>query len=409
MFSLDKLNKRDILVIIIVLINMYLLGLEIKIMKGVFGFSDFVGQWRLTAYACRGIDPYPLIGLDHAIIESIGIIPKGWGTSPWGLLLGNIFYPGYMTLENAMYYFVVINIVLICITALCVARKIKHISIQLSTYSFFCAFFSFWFFFSFNQGNAGGCICCLLVLVCLYYDTHPFFSGVLLGLTMIKPQISLIVCLAFLFLRNYRVVIVSFTVVCLSMLVVSGLVHNNPINILNEFLNAGIGNNQNYSGIFTLFFIEKPLLAMSLSIMTGIVFVCILNYLIPKNLWKPFCLFPACLAATFWCYSFYNDFYILLLPLVVSLYSILYVDNKILLFISFFGALYLSVGSFIVFYDPINIYKLFYIFSFPVQASNAFYFDSWFVRTLFEAGVIVLGFLQCFVVKRIKQANVEFR
>lgn len=395
-----EINIRYILVMLIALINVYLLCLELNIVNNwSLTLYDFVGQWQLTAYTLQGLDPYPLIGKDYASIASIGAIPKGWGTSPWGLLLGNIFYPGFMSLENAKIYFIVINMVLLCITALCVSRKLSHISKRLSSYSFICILFSFWFFHSLEQGNAGGGICCLLLLSIFYYDTHPVLAGILLGLSLIKPQISLIVCIAFLILKNYKIVFISFSVVGLSLLAVSGLIHNNPIYLMYEFLNAGIGGNDNYSGIFTLLLIGRPFFAMFLSMVTGVIIVAVFAFLLPKNLIKSFYLFPACLVASFWSYSFYNDFYIFLLPLIVSIYSILYVDKKWLSAVSFFGALYLSLGSFIMFYCPSLIYKGLNIFCCSIQPTNNGVLNSWFIRSLFEVVIIFWAFLQCYILK----------
>lgn len=397
----NKINIKYVLALLIAIINICLFCVGLKGKYFSLSFFDFVGQWQLTAYAYQGIDPYPLIGSNSANITSIGAIPKGWGTAPWGLLLGNLFYPGFMSLKNAKIYFVVFNFFLLCITALGVFRKFKQLSVQVGSYSFFCALFSFWFFYSLSEGNAGGGICCLLLLVIIYYDKHPVFTGLLLGLSLIKPQLSLIICIAFLFLKNYKVVFVSFGVVALSSLIVSIMVHNNIFNLIYEFLNAGIGGNVNYSGIFTLFFVGNPILAMIISMMTGIIFVAVFIHFLPKDLLKPFCLLPASIAATFWSYSFLNDFYILLLPLIVSIYSVLNVNNKWLSVVSFFGALYMSTGSFIMFYNPFLFYKFLNFLNISIQLTYNWLLDVWFVRTMFEMGLIIWAFLQCYLLKRI--------
>lgn len=69
---------------------------------------DFHGQWALCAYTLRGIDPYPIIGLTTPTLEDIGIIPAAWSTTPWGLILGNFFYPGFMTLDFGGLFHIVI-------------------------------------------------------------------------------------------------------------------------------------------------------------------------------------------------------------------------------------------------------------------------------------------------------------
>ncbi len=401
MFFYDSPRFRIFLVMLVVAIHVGLSVFAIGTAIEGISFYDFAGQWKLTAYALQGIDPYPLIGADYAVIDSIGIIPKGWGTSPWGLLLGNIFYPGFMSMENAIRFFMAINIALIIITSLSAFFKFKKTSIHLGIYAFLCAIFSFWFMQSFTLGNAGAGICCLLLLVIFYYDTHPDLAGVLLGLSMIKPQTALIIYFVLLLMKKYRVVLISSAVVFLSLIIVSALIQTNPINLINEFLNVRIGNNESYSGIFTLMFINKPFLAMILSMLIGVLLTGFFYYLLPPNLYKTFCFYPVCLISTFWSYSFYNEFYILLLPLMICIYSILYVRNGFLSLCSFFAALYLSAGSFIVFHVPFLFFTFLQYFSFPVQSTNNVIIEKWVVRTLFEIGIIIIAFLMFFILKRI--------
>ena len=64
-------------------------------------YQDFLGQWKLCAYALRGIDPYPLIGVETPAVKELGIIPAYWGTTPYGLLLGNLFYAGFLAMATA--------------------------------------------------------------------------------------------------------------------------------------------------------------------------------------------------------------------------------------------------------------------------------------------------------------------
>ena len=403
MFFYDSPRFRIFLVMLVVAIHVGLSVFAIGTAIEGISFYDFAGQWKLTAYALHGIDPYPLIGADYAAIDSIGTIPKGWGTSPWGLLLGNIIYPGFMSLENAIRFFVAVNIILIIITSLSAFFKFQKTSIHLGIYAFLCAIFSFWFMQSFTLGNAGAGICCLLLLVIFYYDTHPDLAGVLLGLSMIKPQTALIVCFALFLMKKYRVVVISSVIVFLSLLIVSILIQNNPVNLIVEFLNAGIGSNESYSGIFTLMFINKPFMAMLLSMLVGVLLTVFFNYLLPPNLYKAFYFYPACLISTFWSYSFFNEFYILLLPLMICIYSILYVRNMFLSLCSFFAALYLSAGSFIIFHVPFLTFTFLQFLSFPVYTTNNVTIDRWTVRSLFETGIIVIAFLQCYIFNRLKK------
>lgn len=398
--SHNKFDIRIFFVLLIASLNILLTMFQFQLYNGCVSFCDFAGQWKLCAYALQGIDPYPLIGANHALIDSVGTIPKGWGTSPWGLLLGNIFYPGFLSFDNAKKYFVLINLFLLCVTALCVSRKLNMMSKRFSWYSFVCSLFSFWSVYSIEQGNAGCGICCLLMLVVLFHETSPIFSGFLLGLAMVKPQISLIFCVALLFIRSYRVVITSFLVVLVSLLAISGIVHNNPVSLIYEFLNAGIGNNQNYAGIFTLLFMNNKFFAMILSMLTGTVLVSVLTYCLPKNMFKPLYFFPACLVGTFWCYSFYNEFYILLLPLLVSNLLILNAGGNLATIAAFLSSLYITVGSFILVYFPSVFFDLFDILTIPILVTNDVWINMWIARTAFEIGIIFILFVLIFLLNK---------
>ena len=398
--SHNKFDIRIFFVLLIASLNILLTIFQFQLYNGYVSFCDFAGQWKLCAYALQGIDPYPLIGSNHAVIESVGTIPKGWGASPWGLLLGNIFYPGFLSFDNAKIYFVMINLVLLCITALCVSRKLQKISKRLSWYSFVCSLFSFWSVYSIEQGNAGCGICCLLLLVILYHETCPIFSGFLLGLAMVKPQITLILCVAFLVIKCYRVVITSFLVVLVSLLAISGIVHNDPVSLIYEFLNAGIGNNQNYAGIFTLLFMNNKFLAMTLSMLTGTVLVGVLTHCLPKNIYKPFYFFPACLVGTFWSYSFYNEFYILLLPLLVCNFWVLNASGGLAAIAAFLSSLYITVGSFILVYFPSVYFDLFDILTIPILVTNDVWLNMWIARTAFEIGLVLVMFALIFILNK---------
>lgn len=393
MLNRSLFNMRIILVMLIVITNIFLSLFQLKIVNGYISFYDFEGQWKLTAYALQGVDPYPLIGINPALIDSIGSIPKGWGTSPWGLLLGNFFYPGFLSIENAKIYFICINLFVICITALCALKKFKKESNRFGFCSFLCVLFSFWPIYSLTQGNAGGSICYLLFLTFLFYDTKPHLAGVLLGLSMIKPQVALIVCVAFLFMKQYRIVVTAFSLVILSLLLISGIVNNNPFSLINEFMNAGIGNHQNYSGIFTLLFLHKPFFALLFSMIFGVIFIGVLSHMFPISLYKQFSFLPASCVATFWCYSFYNELSILLLSLIIGVFLILYAKHLFYSIVSFIGTLFMTIGSFILIYFPSLYFYFLNKFSFAILQLDSYWINQWIARTIFETGIIVLMFL----------------
>ena len=67
--------------------------------------------------------------------------------------------------------------------------------------------------YSVHYGNAGGIICCLLMIAFLIGEKHPCIAGVLLGFAMMKPQISAIICLVYLFEKKFKTLFVAAGIV----------------------------------------------------------------------------------------------------------------------------------------------------------------------------------------------------
>lgn len=315
-------------------------------------YQDFLGQWKLCAYALHGIDPYPLIGIEKPLIDSIGIVPLKWNTTPWGLLLGNLFYPGFLPmkiartiprtassithelklhhhLEAAEIYFAIINLIALLAVAFTFSITFKNPAIVL------LSIFSVYFMIPLIvTGNADGIISCFLILSCLLWDKYPKITGLLLAFAMIKPQNALIFCFEFLLLRQFQIVFIAAVIDVVAYLLVSLMTKTNPVKLMKEFLFSGSDNEYAYYGIFTP--LLPPKISMYSSMIFGVLYVGIFHCLMSEC--SIFRFVPVCIAATFWCYSFYNGFYVLILPIAV------YVYNS-----SFLCAGFISVGLFLIY------------------------------------------------------------
>ena len=278
---------------LLLILNLIAIGLLID--RGIF-FDDFVGQWQLCAYALHGIDPYPLIGVETPAIAELGAIPSGWGTAPWGLLLGNFFYAGFLRLDAAESLFIVLNLMWLLLTAFLFFLKSRELStliMFLCPASFAIAMFT---------GNAGAIICAMLLTCVLIAEQLPIPAAVLLSLAMVKPQIALAFCILFLFQRRFKLLMTAATIDLASWLIVSIVVERSPVVLLQEFLQANVGGGAQFSGIFTLF-IDSPNSAMLASMILGAAFIHALRSVD-----------ATCLASAFWSYSFFNEFFVLTLP-----------------------------------------------------------------------------------------------
>ncbi len=334
---------------------------------------DFQGQWALNAYALHFVDPYPLVGNSTPLIEEIGCIPKYFGTTPWGLLLGNFFYPGFLPAEDAAIYFVALNVIFFFCTALFMARNFpldKGTILSVTLVAFFANFFV-----SEHWGNSSAVTCCLLLISCLRADSQPIFSGILLSLAMVRPQVALPICFALLLRKNFKVLTVAAMIDLTAWEIVALMTEQSPLNLLQEFLSLDTGGRGAFSGLFTLVFPTNKSLAMLTSMIAGVVFIW-LTFKEEKFFWAV----PACLATTFFAYSSYSQFFILILPALVCLKFAVRAEIFREKFFWLATVIFMAMAP----YSSIVLMKIFFgntVLAFLVA------------RTIFAVVIIVLGFL----------------
>lgn len=342
---------------LVVALNVISIGLLLD--RGIF-FDDFNGQWRLCAYTLQSIDPYPIIGVEPAPVESIGPIPKGWGTSPWGLLLGNAFYFGFLPLPLAKIFFVALNLILLALTA-----RAWYVATDRNAWALILFACPASLIISTVTGNAGGLVCCLLLLCLLTCDRRPILTGVLLSLAMVKPQTALAFCVLFAFQRRFKVLLTAAMIDLGAWIGSARIVERTPVELLKEFFGANIGGGSQFSGLFTLL-CDSSSTAMMLSMAAGVAFIWALRQ---KN-WAP------CMASAFWSYTYFNEFYLLALPALSA------ARLKM-----FWAMILLHVGE--TFWTSLALWRLTCGLS-----STLFSIDSWFVvRTAFCVAIIAIAFM----------------
>lgn len=415
---------------LLTLVALNFLGCLIYLYGNTSSYNDFLGQWKLCAYALRGIDPYPIIGAEVPAIKELGIIPEDWGTTPYGLLLGNLFYAGFLamstaaqipstpmtigkdltayratnaTFEPAEIYFIVINGILLLATAIIIFQTFKNLSHKFALPACLLAIFSTAQLIPLvNTGNASSIICCLLILISFLQEDHPKLSGILLAFAMVKPQLALIFCLTLLLMRKFKIIFIAAAIDIAAWLIVSLMVNTSPIVLLTEFLSTGAGGAKSYAGIFTLFTASNHSLAMGLSMLAGIIYVCIGYKFLSECKISAFKFFPACIAATFWCYSFYNDFYILTLPAIVCVYVM--IESKDFA-IPFGAAMFMTFGVFLWMLLLAKINELLGVVDWNtllnINSVQNYVVHTWITRTFFEVVVILSGLYLCRRLKNI--------
>ncbi|MBE6617233.1 MAG: DUF2029 domain-containing protein [Ruminococcaceae bacterium] len=284
---------------------------------GGYGKYDITGHWRICKYTLEGYNPYLLTGLDP-VIESVGTIPHGFSTVPWGCVFGSIFYGGFLPLEWAVVYVYVLHFLTVAVLIGVLLKKFAHI-FQSSTaiILFFIPLSHFSFMYSVHYGNAGAIICCLLIIALLIYEDNPWLAGILFGLSLMKPQISAIFCLVFLFKKQWKVLLVSFSIVFSGWGATALITKTNPLTLLLQTFDKGTASGGQYLGLFNnlkYFGIDSKIILM-MNMVVGICFVTILYYhILNKSLQTNnslFCFVPACIASTFWFYKNGTDYMIL--------------------------------------------------------------------------------------------------
>ncbi|MBQ9479525.1 MAG: DUF2029 domain-containing protein, partial [Selenomonadaceae bacterium] len=258
-------------------------------------------------------------------------IPEGWGTSPWGCLLGNLFYAGYLNYFEAAVQFVLVNGVLIALAAWCLFTRLRHLPLPTALMISLSLVAAPNFWRALHQGNCGGMIGCLLIIACLLVDRRPILAGLALAFAMVKPQAALLICFAFLLQKKYRPLIVAALIDLSAWAVTSIMVERSPLTLLREFLSSDIGGNA-FKGILTLAKDDLPDggWVMPLSMLIGIAFVFVVQRSIERSASVGLEIFmPASVAATFWSYSWDNDRFILFIATTVALLLMLESRNWI--------------------------------------------------------------------------------
>lgn len=297
--------------------NITIYGLLVVVLlwffKWGFAWNDFYGQWLICKYFLKGVNPYVQISADTLELYGLGPIPPGWGTSPWGILLGQLFYAGWLPLSVAKIWFIFICVIiyfLVCASFIHLYHLKKKYFITLSAVGLVS-----WLFPILN-GNIGGTICLLLIMALGIKDRCNILAGCLLAFSLIKPQASLLFCLYFLFQRNFKVLFVAAFIDILAWYVVATRLNAGILDILWQMFESNVGCGNQYNGIMTFLAPALPdfSLTMYLSMIVGIIYSIVLYVFICRNYDRNgfVASLPFCVATSFWCYSWGNEFIVLL-------------------------------------------------------------------------------------------------
>lgn len=361
-----------------------------------FLWTDFPAQWRICVYTLRGMNIYSFRGTSDYLPE-IGRVGAGFHATPWGLVLANLFYCGFLSMEAAKVYFVIINITGIVLASYLLFVKSLSLSREFSTIAFIISLTSINFFIATHEGNAGGIICVFLVIAWLICEEHPFLSGILISFAMVKPQDALIVCLAMLIMKNFIPVITAALIDTAAWFTASVLLKENMFELLREFLFAPnsvdtVSAVRPFAGIFSLVS-DNFLIAVTASMIFGIIFVCVMYRSLPDDMPVIFKMYPAFMAVTFWCYSWTLDSYVLIIPVSVCLWLMIKSVSSSDFIFWMLCSLYCANGSIL----RSIAYRIFMKIFTGITYWRAYDIS----RTIYETGIIIIGIILCFELRRV--------
>ena len=350
-------------------------------------WCDFITQRAVCEQTIKGTEVYLLRGDSETIY-------MGFHAIPWGCILGNIFYPAFLSVEAGKIYFLTLNITVLIICSYVLYRKIKPVSYDLGLLAAVMSVLSVDFLFSIYMGNGGAVVCMFMLIAWAVCDEHPIFAGVLTGLAMIKPQTAALMCLTMLLMKRVKPLIVGAVIDVAAWFIVSVMTKRGMFELISEFLFSSDKLSDSFqAGIFTLAF-NNGLIAMACSMLLGIIFVLMLHICIPENLPQYFKIYPAMLAANFWCYGNFTDSYILIIPAVICLWLITFQSSSSKRFMWFSLSLWCSYGPII----RSVLRRFLYLIYKPLPDDAVF--SIYIPRTIHEVGLLVIGILICLELRK---------
>lgn len=327
-------------------------------------FGDF-RQQVLCVYTVHGINPYA----PTEVLPDIGPITEGFATSPWGLTLGNIFYPAFIPIEYGCLYMTLFSLIMLWITCFILVGYFKPLwkdydacIIWTSALLFTSA--SMWM--SILNRNASCIIACLIIMSIIYSDSKPLMSGILLGFAMIKPQMCGLVCLIFLFEKKIKPLIIAAAIDICGYITTCTLLKEDPITLFIQFMNSDVGvvkgDAEPYYGIFSFLIpygVDNSIITICSAVVgiatTSISYALLKKKNIENSRIKTLLLFsPALICSHIWAYGWNLDKGTLV-PVVVFLASIfIHVDKMKTVSLLGYGAAMLAPSAYYVIHKALH-------------------------------------------------------
>lgn len=285
---------------------------------------DAMGHSAIVGYTLRGYDAYKLIG-EEALLPEVGAIPPYFSTVPWALAFGAIFYPGYLPFKFVKIYITALHFIVLALMMLTVAKKTKNSSAKSLTMFLFAVLGNFSFMYSLHFGNCGGVVSMLVVCAVLLVDDKPALAGLIMGVALLKPQISAVFCLLWLIEKKIKPLVVAGLFTVAGWAASSLCSHTDPLTLLKEMLGASTASELQYLGLLSplRFAGVSSTVILAANMIIGCAFAVILYMQLKKRGLTEQSLFlrclPAACASCVWIYKNGTDY----LMLIVAVFALL--------------------------------------------------------------------------------------
>ncbi|MBQ7593478.1 MAG: DUF2029 domain-containing protein, partial [Synergistaceae bacterium] len=264
----------------IAVILVFYVALCYRFNNGYLGFSynDFNGHWDVRARAT---------GFQPARPDGVLITAP---TVPWALILGQLFYAGFLPLHEAQLFNTFMHIAAYILTMYLIWDLMKKDFERSKIFTLFmlpAAHFSF--MYSLWFGNEAGIICPLVIDAILIVKKHPYIAGIIIAACMSKPQITGIICVMFLLMGKDGIkAVITGAILDLAAWFAASAINNiSMLQLLSDCFNSGADEaGYNYLGLLHVLRFagvsKNIVLALNMSI--AVVFMLILYKYLKNNL-----------------------------------------------------------------------------------------------------------------------------
>ncbi|MDB9372521.1 glycosyltransferase 87 family protein [Nodularia sphaerocarpa] len=244
------------------------------------GAGDLSARWQEQQYIYRGLYPYDITQGSPFIDPKIGAITSG-GYPPWAFFSGFIFFPP-ISFELTRWYHALLNVISLVILAVFsyeIGKPYGHLKAWFTVVA--CLSVSS-HATTLGLGQYGIIINALLIGVFwLLQKKHNFFAGLLLGLALLKPNISALYFFILVIRKRVDSALACGLYIVISSSIIGVITQVSPIYMMEKMIKVSkYYVNTGYSGINILTNVGiNPLVATLLLALVGTAIVISLFYL----------------------------------------------------------------------------------------------------------------------------------